>query len=141
MEAVRSTPPEPAAFENAPAAHVEDTPNTPTIETLVDLANARFPRTDRPWQASDTLKNVVVMITEVDRTRHPLIIGVPGDREVDLKRLAAQLEPAVPEPFSNEDFAAHPELVKGYLGPARLPALPSLRRRLARNRSPRSSIW
>jgi prolyl-tRNA synthetase len=120
VEAVRTTPPEPAAFENAPAAHVEDTPNTPTIETLVDLANARFPRTDRPWQASDTLKNVVVMITEVDRTRHPLIIGVPGDREVDLKRLAAQLEPAVPEPFNDEDFAAHPELVKGYLGPARL---------------------
>jgi prolyl-tRNA synthetase len=120
VEAVRTTPPEPATFENAPAAHVEDTPNTPTIETLVDLANARFPRTDRPWQASDTLKNVVVMITEVDRTRHPLIIGVPGDREVDLKRLAAQLEPAVPEPFGDEDFAAHPELVKGYLGPARL---------------------
>ena len=120
VEAVRTTPPEPAAFENAPAAHVEDTPNTPTIETLVDLANARFPRTDRPWQASDTLKNVVVMITEVDRTRHPLIIGVPGDREVDLKRLAAQLEPAVPEPFSDEDFAAHPELVKGYIGPVRL---------------------
>jgi prolyl-tRNA synthetase len=120
VEAVRTTPPEPAAFENAPAAHVEDTPNTPTIETLVDLANARFPRLDRPWQASDTLKNVVVMITEVDRTRHPLIIGVPGDREVDPKRLAAQLEPAVPEPFGDEDFAAHPELVKGYLGPARL---------------------
>jgi prolyl-tRNA synthetase len=120
VEAVRTTPPEPAAFENAPAAHVEDTPDTPTIETLVDLANARFPRTDRPWQASDTLKNLVVMITEVDRTRHPLIIGVPGDREVDLKRLAAQLEPAVPEPFNDEDFAAHPELVKGYLGPARL---------------------
>jgi prolyl-tRNA synthetase len=120
VEAVRTTPPEPAAFENAPAAHVEDTPDTPTIETLVDLANARFPRTDRPWQASDTLKNVVVMITEVDRTRHPLIIGVPGDREVDLKRLAAQLEPAVPEPFNDEDFAAHPELVKGYLGPGRL---------------------
>jgi len=120
VEAVRTTPPEPVAYENAPAAHVEDTPNTPTIETLVDLANARFPRPDRPWQASDTLKNVVVMITEVDRTRHPLIIGVPGDREIDLKRLAAQLDPAVPEPFTDEDFAAHPELVKGYIGPVRL---------------------
>jgi prolyl-tRNA synthetase len=120
VEAVRTTPPEPAAYENAPAAHVEDTPNTPTIETLVDLANARFPRTDRPWQAGDTLKNVVVMITEVDGTRHPVIIGVPGDREVDLKRLAAQLEPAVPEPFSDQDFAACPELVKGYIGPVRL---------------------
>jgi prolyl-tRNA synthetase len=120
VEAVRTTPPEPVPYEDAPAAHVEDTPDTPTIATLVELANARFPRSDRAWRASDTLKNVVVMITEVDGTRHPLVIGVPGDRDVDLKRLAAQLEPAVPEPFSDEDFAAHPELVKGYLGPVRL---------------------
>ena len=93
VEAVRTTPPEPLPYDDAPAAHVEDTPNTPTIETLVDLANARFPRPDRPWQASDTLKNVVLMITEVDGVRHPLVIGVPGDREVDMRRLAAQLVP------------------------------------------------
>jgi prolyl-tRNA synthetase len=60
------------------------------------------------------------MITEVDGARHPLIIGVPGDREVDMKRLAAQLEPAVPEPFSDQDFTAHPELVRGYIGPVQL---------------------
>ena len=48
------------------------------------------------------------------------MIGVPGDREVDPKRLAAQLEPAEAEPFSDEDFAAHPALVKGYIGPAAL---------------------
>jgi len=120
VEAVRTPPPQPLTYDDAPAAHVEDTPDTPTIGTLVDLANARFPRTDRPWHASDTLKNVVVMIIEVDGTRHPLIIGVPGDREVDMKRLAAQLEPAVPEPFSDEDFVTHPELVRGYIGPVRL---------------------
>jgi prolyl-tRNA synthetase len=118
VEAVRTTPPEPLPYDDAPAAHVEDTPETPTITTLVDLANARFPRTDRPWQASDTLKNVVLMVTEVDGSRHPLVIGVPGDRELDLKRLAAQLEPAEPAPFDEEDFAAYPELVKGYIGPA-----------------------
>ena len=117
VEAVRITPPQPLAWDDAPAAHVEDTPGTPTIATLVDLANARFPRTDRPWQASDTLKNVVLMVSEIDGTRHPLVIGVPGDREVDMKRLAAQLEPAEAEPFSDEDFTAHPELVRGYLGP------------------------
>jgi prolyl-tRNA synthetase len=117
VEAVRITPTEPSSYDDAPDAHVEDTPDTPTIKTLVDLANARFPRTDRPWQASDTLKNVVVMVTEIDGTRHPLVIGVPGDREVDMKRLAAQLEPALPEPFSDEDFAAQPDLVRGYLGP------------------------
>ena len=120
VEAVRTTPTQPAAYDDAPAAHVEDTPDTPTIETLVDLANARFPRSGNLWQASDTLKNVVLMITEVDGARHPLIIGVPGDREVDMKRLAAQLEPAVPEPFSDQDFTAHPELVRGYIGPVQL---------------------
>jgi prolyl-tRNA synthetase len=119
VEAVRITPPEPLPYDDAPAAHVEDTPDTPTIATLVDLGNARFPRPDRPWQASDTLKNVVLMITEIDGHRHPLVIGVPGDRDVDMKRLAAQLEPAEAEPFSDEDFAAHPELVRGYIGPVR----------------------
>jgi prolyl-tRNA synthetase len=117
VEAVRVAPPEPLPWDDAPAAHVEDTPGTPTIATLVDLANARFPRTDRPWQASDTLKNVVLMVSEIDGTRHPLVIGVPGDREVDMKRLAAQLEPAEAEPFSDEDFTAHSELTRGYLGP------------------------
>jgi prolyl-tRNA synthetase len=120
VEAVRITPPESLPYDDAPGAHVEDTPNSPTIETLVDLANARFPRPDRPWQASDTLKNVVLMITEVDGARHPLVIGVPGDRELDLRRLAAQLDPAEAEPFSDQDFADHSELVKGYIGPVRI---------------------
>ena len=120
VEAVQITPPQPLPYDDAPAAHVEDTPDTPTIETLVDLANARLPRTDRHWRASDTLKNVVLMITEIDGARHPLVIGVPGDRELDLRRLAAHLEPAQAEPFSDADFAAHPELVKGYLGPVRI---------------------
>jgi len=117
VEAVRVAAPPVISYDDAPAAHVEDTPDTPTIGTLVALANARYPRPDRPWAAGDTLKNVVFMVEEVDGSRHPLAVGVPGDREVDLKRLAAQLEPAEAEPFSDPDFKAHPELVKGYLGP------------------------
>ena len=117
VEAVRVAAPPAISYDDAPAAHVEDTPDTPTIDTLVALANARYPRPDRPWRAGDTLKNVVFMVKEVDGSRHPLAVGVPGDREVDLKRLAAQVEPAEAEPFSDEDFSAHPELVKGYLGP------------------------
>jgi prolyl-tRNA synthetase len=122
VEAVKINPAEPIPFDDAPVAHVEDTPDTPTIETLVALANARFPRPDRPWRAADTLKNVVVMIRELDGTRAPLVIGVPGDREVDPKRLAAQLEPAEAEPFTDEGFAAYPMLVKGYIGPTVLGA-------------------
>jgi prolyl-tRNA synthetase len=117
VEAVRVAVPSAISYDDAPAAHVEDTPDTPTIDTLVALANARYPRPDREWRAGDTLKNVVFMVKEVDGSRHPLAVGVPGDREVDLKRLAAQLEPAEAEPFSDQDFAAHPELAKGYLGP------------------------
>jgi prolyl-tRNA synthetase len=122
VEAVRINPAAPVPYDDAPAAHVEDTPDTPTIETLVALANARFPRPDRPWRAGDTLKNVVVMVKELDGSRAPLVIGVPGDREVDPRRLAAQLEPAEAEPFTDDDFAAYPPLVKGYLGPTILGA-------------------
>ena len=117
VEAVSIPAPDAVPFDDAPPAHVEHTPDTPTIATLVALANARFPRDDRPWQAADTLKNVVVMLRASDGARTPLIIGVPGDRDVDPKRLQAQVEPALVEPFTDEDFAAHPTLIKGYIGP------------------------
>jgi prolyl-tRNA synthetase len=120
VEAVRVQPPPAVDATEAPAAHVEDTPDTPTIATLVDDLNARFPRPDRPWEADDTLKNVVVMVRHPDGSRNPLAIGVPGGREVDEKRLQAQLEPAVLEPFTEEDFAANPLLAKGYIGPGML---------------------
>ncbi|MFB9673191.1 proline--tRNA ligase [Microlunatus capsulatus] len=120
VEAVRTPAPDPVPFDDLPAAHVEDTPGTPTIETLVAVANERVPRADRPWTAADTLKNVVVVLRQPDGTREPLVIGLPGDREVDLKRLGAQVEPAEVEPFTEEDFADHPGLVKGYIGPSLL---------------------
>ena len=118
VEAVRVTVPEPVPFEGLPAAHVEDTPDTPTIETLVAAANADQPRADgRAWTAADTLKNVVVMLVQPDGTREPLAIGLPGDRDVDEKRLGAQVEPATVQAFDEKDFAANPSLVKGYIGP------------------------
>jgi prolyl-tRNA synthetase len=117
VEAVKTPAPEPVAYDDAPPAHAEDTPDTPTIDTLVALANERFPRSDRSWQASDTLKNVVLTVSHPDGTKEPLAIGLPGDREVDMKRLNAQLEPSEAAPFGEEDFAAHPSLVKGYIGP------------------------
>ena len=120
VEAVAVVPPASIAYADSPAAHVEDTPDTPTIQTLVDVANARFPRADRPWHGGDTLKNVVLRVRQPGGAVQSLVIGLPGDREVDPKRLAAHLEPAVAEPFGDEDFAAHPALVKGYLGPAAL---------------------
>jgi prolyl-tRNA synthetase len=86
----------------------------------VDLLNAKYARDDRPWAAPDTLKNLLVMVTHPDGTREPLAIGVPGDREVDEKRLGAALHPAEFEPFGEKDFADYPHLVKGYIGPGSL---------------------
>ncbi|MFM2437578.1 MAG: hypothetical protein RLZ55_389, partial [Actinomycetota bacterium] len=121
-EAVQVAPPEPIAFEGLPAAEVHDTPDTPTIQTLVDLFNERddLRRSDRPWTAADTLKNLVVKLKYPDGTVTALAIGVPGDRDVDMKRLEAQVAPAEIEPFTEADFAANPALVKGYIGPGAL---------------------
>ncbi|MFI5734765.1 proline--tRNA ligase [Kribbella sp. NPDC051587] len=101
-----------------PAAEVVDTPDTPTIDTLVDALNAKHPRTDgRDWTAADTLKNVIVMLVNPDGSREPLAIGVPGDRAIDEKRLGAQVEPAEVVAFEESDFEKNPALAKGYIGP------------------------
>ena len=118
-EAVEVAAPDAQPTDGLPDAVVCDTPDTPTIATLVDMLNGRedLRRADRDWTAADTLKNVVMMLEHPDGTREPLAIGVPGDRDVDLKRVEAQLAPAVPSPFTEADFARYPSLVKGYIGP------------------------
>jgi len=117
VEAVQ-VPAAPALDPSAlPLAQVQDTPETPTIDTLVAVLNERFPRSDRPWVGSDTLKNLLVNLRHPDGTIEPLAIGVPGDREVDPKRLEAQVAPAEVEPFTDVHFAANAALVKGYIGP------------------------
>ncbi len=120
VEAVKVAAPQPISYADAPAVHVEETPDSPTIATLVDRLNELYPRADRAWAATDTLKTVVVMLVHPDGTREPLAMGVPGDREVDEKRLGAQVEPARVEAFEEKDFAAYPSLVKGYMGPQAL---------------------
>jgi prolyl-tRNA synthetase len=121
VEAVTVRAPAPVAYDDAPAAHAEQTPDTPTIETLVDHLNEKYPRHDRMWHAGDTLKNVVFSVRLPDGTTEALAVGLPGDREVDEKRLESQLgEGAVFEPFGEADFAARPSLAKGYIGPGAL---------------------
>ncbi|WP_394275991.1 proline--tRNA ligase [Luteococcus sp.] len=117
VEAVRIAAPEPQPIEGAPAAHVEPSPGADTIETLVAWLNRDHARSDREWTGADTLKNVVFKLAHPDGTVGVLAIGLPGDRAVDEKRLEAAVEPAVVEPFTEEDFAANPLLQKGYIGP------------------------
>ncbi|MCB0917064.1 MAG: proline--tRNA ligase [Actinobacteria bacterium] len=97
--------------------HIEETPETSTIEALVSYAQDALPRPDRAWQASDTLKNVVLLVTDPDGASRPLVIGVPGDRAIDEKRLEAALAPATVSAFTDEDFEQYPVLVPGYIGP------------------------
>ncbi len=109
------TPAPPAITAEHPPLQVLDTPDTPTIETLVTLVNERY---GLGITAADTLKNVVVKVrTPGSDEVETLIIGVPGDREVDFKRLEAALSPGIPEIFEADDFARHPGLVRGYIGP------------------------
>lgn len=93
------------------------TPNCPTIASLVEYLNTNAPRNDRPWEASDTLKNVVLTLRHPDGSASPLVVGVPGHREVDIKRIEAQVSPAEVEPMDEATFAKHPTLVRGYIGP------------------------
>jgi prolyl-tRNA synthetase len=124
VEALVTRAPDPVDPSGVPPAHVEDTPDTPTIETLVALANRRedLRRPDRDWTAADTLKNVLVKLVHPDGKTEPLAVGLPGDREVDVRRLDAVVAPALAQPFTDEDFAQHPGLVRGYIGPAALGA-------------------
>ena len=119
VEAFVTPVPDAIPLDGLAPAVVHDTPGTPTIATLVDHVNAtpELRHGERDWTAADTLKNVIVLLRQPDGSAEPLAIGVPGDREVDLKRLEAQVAPAEIEPFTDEDFAAHPTLAKGYIGP------------------------
>ncbi len=118
VEAFSTVAPEPRSFEKLTPAEVLDTPDTPTIQTLVDLSNAKHPRPDgRPWTAADTLKNIVLALTALDGTRELVVVGLPGDREVDVKRAEVAFAPATVEAANEADFALHPALVKGYIGP------------------------
>ena len=99
-----------AKSETPPAIEILDTPDTPTIDSLVEVMNKKY---QANISASDTLKNVLLMADG-----EPICILVPGDREVDLKRVEANLS-GVKELrlFEDEDFAKRKELVKGYVGP------------------------
>ena len=118
VEAVVTPAPEAKPIDGLPAAVVHDSPSTPTIATLVALANDKVRRADgREWTAADTLKNVVLALTSPEGKRSLVMVGVPGDREVDAKRAEAAFAPNEVEQATEEDFAKYPELVKGYIGP------------------------
>ncbi|MEO7025406.1 MAG: proline--tRNA ligase, partial [Leifsonia sp.] len=118
VEAFTTLAPAARSYEKLTPLEVLDTPGTPTIQTLVEMANEKHPRPDgRSWTAADTLKNVVLALTHLDGTREIVVVGLPGDREVDAKRAEVAFAPAEVEPATEADFDRNPALVKGYIGP------------------------
>jgi prolyl-tRNA synthetase len=127
VEAVTTVVPDDIDFSNAPAAEVRDTPDTPTIDTLVEASNRLVPRSDADggaWTAADTLKNVVLAVSLPTGERQIVVIGLPGDRGVDLKRVEANIGRFLPiggenslEAANEEDLKKNPLIVRGYLGP------------------------
>ncbi|WP_285484907.1 proline--tRNA ligase [Amycolatopsis sp. NBRC 101858] len=119
VEAVVTPAPPAQPIEGRPEAQVHHTPNTPTIESLVNFLNAAG--LGREFTAADTLKNVMLKARQPGAKEWELVcVALPGDREVDLKRLEASLEPAEVALLDEADFAKNPFLVKGYIGPKAL---------------------
>jgi prolyl-tRNA synthetase len=118
VEAVITARPDPQPFDGLPEPVVHDTGETPTISTLVEWANSAD--LGRTVSASDTLKNVLLKVRSPGGEWELLAVGIPGDREVDDKRLGAALDPAEYALLGDDDFAKYPFLVKGYIGPKAL---------------------
>lgn len=108
VEAVQTSSPEARSIDGLPVAEVRDTPNSPTIATLAAAAGI---------SAADTLKNVVMALVSPEGKRSLVMVGIPGDREVDAKRAESAFSPNEVEQATEEDFKKHPELIKGYIGP------------------------
>lgn len=114
VEAFTTVVPEAGPIDGLPEPVIFDSPDTPTIETLVAHVNANL---EGEFTAAHTLKNVVLALTHLDGTRELVVVGLPGDRDVDDKRVEVAFAPAEVEPATAEDFAKNPLLVKGYIGP------------------------
>jgi len=107
---------DPVDSSATPALEEIDTPNTPTIDSLVQVLNERF---GGGFTGASTLKNVMLIADG-----KAISVLVPGDREVDLKRFQENIG-GIHElrTFEDADFAKFPGLVKGYIGPQNAQAL------------------
>jgi prolyl-tRNA synthetase len=114
VEAFTTAVPDAVPFDADARPVIFDSPDTPTITTLVAHANTVL---DGDYTSADTLKNVVLALTHLDGSRELVVVGLPGDRDVDQKRAEVAFAPAEVETATPEDFQKHPLLVKGYIGP------------------------
>jgi prolyl-tRNA synthetase len=120
VEAVATVAPPAIAIDGQPVAQIIATPAASNIKRVVQFANDNVKRADgQPWTAAHTLKNNVMALVSPEGKRELVVVGLPGDREVDAKRAEAAFSPNEVEQANEEDFAKHPELIKGYIGPVK----------------------
>jgi prolyl-tRNA synthetase len=120
VEAVATVVPTKMAIEGQPAAEVLTTPQCSNIKRIVAWSNENHKRADgAEWTAAHTLKNNVMALVSPEGKRELVVVGLPGDREVDVKRAEAAFSPNEIEQANDDDFAKHPELIKGYIGPVK----------------------
>lgn len=108
IEAVQVQAPEPVTDTSTHQAMRKlHTPESPGIGALVEHLNEHYLMA---VDASQLLKNILFKADG-----KPVMVLVPGDREIDEERLAAALAPARLEAFEDDDFVADEGLVRGYV--------------------------
>ena len=125
VEAVTTVVPEELPIDGStPAAIVLDTPESPTIETLVERVRELHGAEFADLSAEQTLKCFIGAVTTPEGERKLFAIGVPGDRAVDLGRVEVNIGALMGiggevevEAANDEDLAKFPQLIKGYIGP------------------------
>ena len=120
VEAVATVAPPAIPIDGQPAAKQLATPGATNIKRVVEFANQNVQRVDGGvWSAAHTLKNNVMALVSPEGKRTLVVVGLPGDREVDAKRAEAAFAPNEVEQANEDDFAKHPELIKGFIGPVK----------------------
>ena len=117
VEAVTISAPAPLSIEGKAAAEVKETPNTTSIAAVVEFAKTSLGMPE--ITAGSTLKHIVLAITDVKHKRSLVVVGLPGDRDMEPKRAEIVFAGFDVEPANDEDFAKHPELLKGFIGPVK----------------------
>jgi prolyl-tRNA synthetase len=117
VEAVTISAPEHSSIEGLEQSAIHSTPGTTSINSVVAFANDSLGMKD--VTAASTLKHLVLALTDVKHKRSLVVVGIPGDRELEMKRAEIAFAGFEVETATDEDFAKHPELVKGFIGPVK----------------------
>jgi prolyl-tRNA synthetase len=103
VEAARRGAPNFEGTVDAPAMEKVSTPDMPGIRPVAEFFGV----------PEDQLLKCIAFDVDGDLG----LALVPGDREVNEFALSAAVAPKGARMFGDDDFAAHPELAKGYIGP------------------------